>query len=163
MKSRFLSIALVATALVGHSMIADAQSAQPAVSTLTPSKDLVPVLPLGQATSNTSYANPGQIAGALLYTDGGTQTTGFSVTFGAGVVNYIIQPAGTLATGTLTTQASPVTDGQRECFLSTQTQTALTWNANTGQSISGAPTAGVANTPVCMQYTAATATWKRAP
>lgn len=163
MKSRIVMTALVAAGLAGYSIVAAAQTPPPAVSTLTPSKDLVQVLPLGQATPNNSYANPGQIAGAPLYTNGGVASTAFSVTFGAGVTNYFIQPAGTLATGTLTTQASPVTDGQRECFLSTQTQTALTWNANTGQSINGAPTAGVANTPICIQYQASNATWYRAP
>ena len=94
--------------------------------------------------------------------DGGAVSTAFTFTFGNTQTNYIIRPAGTLATGTLTAAPNPA-DGQRECFLSTQTQTALTWNANTGQSISGAPTAGVANTAVCMVYEAAAATWYRSP
>lgn len=124
--------------------------------------DYVQVLPGGQAYVGNKYAPAGQVAGSPSYVNGGVATTGFSYTFANGQVNYFIQPAGTLATGTLTTEPNPG-DGKRECFLSTQTQTALTWSANTGQSISNAPTAGVAMTPICITYSAASATWYRSP
>lgn len=116
----------------------------------------------GFPTAQGYCAPAAAIAGVPGYVNGGAQTTGFSFTFGNTQTSYFIQPAGTLATGTLTTAANPA-DGQRECFLSTQTQTALTWNANTGQSMNNAPSAGVAMTPVCMQFSLATATWYRAP
>ena len=116
----------------------------------------------GYPQSPTYYATAAQIAGVPGYVNGGAALTAWTYTFGNSVTNYFIQPAGTLATGTLTTAPNPG-DGQRECFLSTQTQTAITWTANTGQSLSNAPTAGVANTPQCMTFSRATATWYRSP
>ena len=124
--------------------------------------DVFPDVVGGQPSSQQYFATAAAIAGVPGYVNGGAQTTGFSFTFGNTQTSYFIQPSGTLATGTLTTAPNPG-DGQRECFLSTQTQTALTWNANTGQSMNNAPTAGVAMTPVCMTYSAATATWYRSP
>ena len=66
-------------------------------------------------------------------------TTGFSYTFAAGTNVLVINPAGALATGTITMPASPA-DGMTITFSSTQTITALTVNANTGQSIVSAAT-----------------------
>lgn len=69
-------------------------------------------------------------------------TTGFSITIGSGppVVNkLILDPAGTLASGTITMPASPV-DGQVIEITSSATITALTVSANAGQSIKNAPT-----------------------
>lgn len=66
-------------------------------------------------------------------------TTGFSYTFASGVQVLIMNPAGTLATGTITMPASPV-DGMVVRFSSSQIITALTVLANTGQSIVGALT-----------------------
>jgi len=63
-------------------------------------------------------------------------TTGFSYTFAAGVQVLLAVPAGTLATGTVTMPASPA-DGMNITITSTQEITALTVNANTGQSIVG--------------------------
>lgn len=63
-------------------------------------------------------------------------TTGFNYTFAAGVQLLLAVPAGTLATGTVTMPASPV-DGMNITITSTQQITALTVNANTGQSIVG--------------------------
>jgi len=68
-----------------------------------------------------------------------TPTTGFSYTFAAGTTVLVMNPAGTLATGTITMPASPA-DGMTITFSSTQTITALTVNANTGQSIVSAAT-----------------------
>lgn len=125
--------------------------------------DAVQVLPFQLPAAGNKYASVGSAAGTWTYVNGGAQTTGFSVTFVNGQVSYFIQPAGTLATGTLTTEPNPG-DGKRECFLSTQTQTALTWTANTGQTIaSSVPASGVANSPRCIQYSSATATWYSAP
>jgi hypothetical protein len=65
--------------------------------------------------------------------------TGFSYTFPAGINVLVLNPAGTLATGTIIMPASPA-DGMTITFSSTQTITALTVNANAGQSIVSAPT-----------------------
>lgn len=116
----------------------------------------------GYPTAPSSYATAAQIAGVPGYVNGGAVVTAWTFTFANSQTSYFVQPAGTLATGTLTTAANP-SDGQRECFLSTQTQTALTWSANTGQTINSAPTAGVANTPICITFAKASATWFRSP
>jgi hypothetical protein len=145
--------------------VAIAQSYAPPQVTSVGTNDLFPDIVAGQARGQTQYATAAAIAGVPGYVNGGAATTAFTYTFGNTQVSYFIQPAGTLATGTLTTAPLPG-DGQRECFLSTQTQTALTWTANSTsitQSISGAPTAAVANTPVCMTWNAANATWYRSP
>lgn len=88
-------------------------------------------------------------------------TTGFTLTAPNPNVAtlYILNPAGTLATGTLTMPASP-NDGGNFCVMSTQTQTALTVTANTGQTVGGtAVTALVAYQPRCWRYIGATSTW----
>ena len=116
----------------------------------------------GTPTAQGFYATAAAINGVPGYVNGGAVLTAWTFTFGNTQTSYFIQPAGTLATGTLTTAPNPG-DGQRECFLSTQTQTAITWTANTGQTLANAPTAGVAMTPQCMTYSRATATWYRSP
>ena len=63
-------------------------------------------------------------------------TTGFAYTFAAGTQVLVMNPAGTLATGTITMPAAPV-DGMNITISSTQQITALTINGNTGQSIVG--------------------------
>jgi hypothetical protein len=140
--------------------VAVAQVFVPSVLQVNPN-DLIAVLVHGNVGPSASYATQVQLTGPVGYHDDGVQTTAFTYTFASGQVNYVIRPAGTLATGTLRTEANPG-DGQRECFFSTQTQTALTWTANTGQTMgSDKPTAGVANTLQCIMYEAASATWHR--
>lgn len=124
--------------------------------------DLVPVVPNGQPSAQGQYANPAQISGAPGYVNLGVATTGNSYTFAKAQTNMFMQPAATLAAVTLVTEPNP-SDGQRECFLSTQTTTALTWTANTGQTMGSTITAGVANTPLCIEYQLSAATWYRAP
>jgi hypothetical protein len=75
--------------------------------------------------------------------------TGFTISPNASAV--VINPAGTLATGTILLPLNP-SDGQRFSITSTQTQTALTVTANTNDSIVGGPSALVANTPVVLRY-----------
>ena len=53
-------------------------------------------------------------------------------------------------------------DGQMACLFSTQTQTALTLSANTGQTINNAITAMTALTSYCYVYSATNAAWDRA-
>jgi hypothetical protein len=140
-----------------------AQGTAPApVPTVNPSTDLVPFVPNGQPRPSQQFTLPAWLAGAPAYTDAGVGLTGGTYTFKQGQVDYFMQPAGTLSAITLTTEPSPV-DGQRECFLSTQTTTTLTWNANTGQTMGPTITAGVANTPICITYEKAVAKWQRSP
>lgn len=75
--------------------------------------------------------------------------TGFTI---SPVTNkLVLNPAGTLATGTVNLPLNPL-DGQTLRVVSTQTQTAITFVANTGDSIVGAISALVANTPVEYSY-----------
>lgn len=74
----------------------------------------------------------------------------------------ILNPAGTLATGTVLLPADPL-NGQEQSIISTQTQTALTVTPAAGDSIIGAPTALVANTPVTLRYVESISAWVRSP
>ena len=96
--------------------------------------------------------------GVLQQYDYQVPTTGFSYTFAAGTTVLVMNPAGTLATGTITMPAAPA-DGMTISFSSTKTITALTVNANTGQSIVGAPTVLPANQAGGYVYRLANTTW----
>lgn len=85
-------------------------------------------------------------------------TTGFSYTFAAGIQTLIMNPAGTLATGTITMPASP-SDGMTITISSSQTITALTLQGNTGQSISNTITSLPANTTAQYLYRLSNTTW----
>lgn len=88
-------------------------------------------------------------------------TTGFSYTFPSGTQTLIINPAATLAGGTITMPASPV-DGMVITVTTTQQITALTLNGNTGQSIGGAQTTQMtANSAISFVYRLANTTWYR--
>jgi hypothetical protein len=89
-----------------------------------------------------------------------TPATGFSNTIGNTTGTYIIEPSGTLATGTLTMPASPV-DKQKVTILSTQTITALTHSPNSGQTLKGALTTLAANTSGQWEYKTSNTTWYR--
>jgi hypothetical protein len=96
--------------------------------------------------------------GLLQNYDFQTLTTGFSYTFTSFNVLFA-NPAGTLATGTVTMPASPV-DGMTVTITSTQQITALTINANTGQSIvAGGVVQLNANTNRVYLYRLANTTW----
>jgi hypothetical protein len=85
-------------------------------------------------------------------------TTGFTYTFAAGTQVLVINPAGTLATGTVTMPAAPV-DGMNITISSTQQITALTINGNTGQSIVGNTTALKAGGAQTFIYRLSNTTW----
>jgi hypothetical protein len=87
--------------------------------------------------------------------------TGASITIGAGIKTLLLDPTGTLATLTVTAPASPY-DGQALTVMSSQAITALTFSANAGQTVNGAPTAMVANTSFQYRYKASNQTWYRA-
>jgi hypothetical protein len=96
--------------------------------------------------------------GLLQQYDYQASTTGFSYTFAAGTTVLVINPAGTLATGTVTMPASPA-DGMTITFSSTQTITALTVNGNTGQSIVSAPTTLPARQSATYVYRLSNTSW----
>lgn len=98
--------------------------------------------------------------GLLQSYDYQTPTTGFSYTFAAGTQVLVMNPAGTLATGTITMPASPV-DGMTIRFSSSQIITALTVSANTGQSIVSAVTTLTAGGGAAYIYRLANTTWYR--
>jgi len=87
-----------------------------------------------------------------------TPTTGFSYTFAAGTQTLVMNPAGTLATGTITMPSAPA-DGMTITFSSIQQITALTLNGNTGQSVSSAVTFLPAKTTASYVYRIANTTW----
>ena len=89
-----------------------------------------------------------------------TPATGFSNTIGNTTGTYIIEPAGTIATGTITMPASPV-DKQKVTILSSQTITALTHSPNAGQTLKGALTTLAINTSGQWEYKASNTTWYR--
>jgi len=89
-----------------------------------------------------------------------TPTTGFSYTFASGVQTLVMNPAGTLATGTITMPASPA-DGMTIRFSSSQIITALTVSANSGQSIVAAVTSLVLGGSAQYIYRATNSTWYR--
>ena len=89
-----------------------------------------------------------------------TPISGFSQTIANTTIYVIIEPAGTLATGTVTMPASPV-DGQTVTITSTQIITALTHNPNTGQTLKGALTTIPADGNATWLYKTSTTTWYR--
>jgi hypothetical protein len=120
----------------------------------------------GQAGDSTSPPTTGNTTGTSSF--GGamadiaysyqTPSTGFSITLAGNIWHTILNPSGTLATGTITMPASPV-DGQIVDVRTTQTITALTVAANSGQSILGNPsTLGVGGFVYCV-YRSGNTTW----
>lgn len=88
-------------------------------------------------------------------------TTGFSYTFASGITTLIANPAGTLATGTITMPVGPA-DGMVITITTTQEITALTINGNTGQSIGGTQTTLMAaNSSISFVYRQSNTTWYR--
>lgn len=85
-------------------------------------------------------------------------TTGFSYTFASGTQTLVINPAGTLATGTITMTAAPA-DGMVLWITSTQQIVALTINGNTGQTVVGKVTSLAPNQAVAYIYRLANTTW----
>lgn len=84
-------------------------------------------------------------------------STGFSYTFAAGTQVLVMNPAATLATGTITMPASPA-DGMTITFSSSQQITALTMSGN-GASISSAVTFLPAKGAAAYVYRLANTTW----
>jgi len=86
--------------------------------------------------------------------------TGFNITAGFKTNNLILEPAGTLATGTVTMPEAK-TNGQTFSISSTQIITALTITPNSGQTVRGTITTLAANSFASWVYRAANSTWYR--
>jgi hypothetical protein len=125
--------------------------------------DYVQIIPGGVGSVPSVYAQAGRVASMYQYSYQ-VPLTGFTITPPNGVSLLYLNPAGTLATGTLTMPATPG-DGTQFCIEDSQTQTALTVSANTGQSMAAfggaAVTALTANTKYCWFYIASQAVWVR--
>jgi hypothetical protein len=83
---------------------------------------------------------------------------GFSLTIGAGVQQLVLNPAGVLATGTVTMPAAPA-DGLVVTISSSKVVTALTLNPNSGQTLATATTALAAGVAVRYIYVSSVTTW----
>jgi hypothetical protein len=154
---------LLLAAVAALSLVAGVALAQLNSATIVSSvgaTDLFPDTIGGAPQPSTQFAPAGLISNtaSVAYS---VPLTAFTITQGAGITWTIINPAGTLATGTFTFNATP-TNGSRACLVSSQTQTAITFTGNTGQTVTGAPTALVAGTPVCFTYVASVSTWFKA-
>jgi hypothetical protein len=86
-------------------------------------------------------------------------TTGFAITIADNSSTLILDPAGTLATGTITFPANPI-DGQQLVIMSTQTVTALTINGNS-KTVKNAPSTIAANGALEWRYRSTGTTWFR--
>ena len=84
-------------------------------------------------------------------------TTGFSYTFAAGTQVLAMNPAGTLATGTITMPAAPA-DGMTITVESTQQVTALTMSGN-GGTVVGPAVQLIPNQPLSWVYRTSNTSW----
>lgn len=130
----------------------------PQVQVVNPN-DLIPIVPRGVPSAQGQFATPAQITAQSGYYKS-IPGAGFTFIFGNSQTFAAFNPAGTIATGTVTLAPNP-SDGARECIFTTQTITSLTINANTGQTINNAVTTLVANTGVCYLFSLSTLAWDR--
>lgn len=86
--------------------------------------------------------------------------SGFAITIPNGTKRLVLNPAATLAAGTVTMPAAPY-DGQEVGISSTQVITALTLSPNTGQTIADAITTIGVGGAATFLYNATTAAWYR--
>jgi hypothetical protein len=99
-----------------------------------------------------------------LFPNRSTQTpvTGFTLTPAQSVTELILNPAGTLASGTVTLPPNPG-DGQIFEIMSSQTITAFAVNTSDGTTINGAPTTLSNTSAVTWIFIASLNAWFRAP
>jgi len=106
-----------------------------------------------------------QFAAPTLSTNVYVPTTGFSIAVPTPVSQQqwmLLQPAGTLATGTITLPLNTSTpDGTEVLITSTQVVTALTVSLNGATAANGAPTALAANGFARMRFVTSTNSWYR--
>lgn len=112
-------------------------------------------------TAEITYAAPFQLTNVYGYYKAGAVATSFNYQFGANVTYAQFAPSGALAQGYVYLAASP-SDGARNCFVSTQTVTAVTlYKGATAQTLNNAITAMTANINYCYMYSLSNATWDR--
>jgi hypothetical protein len=161
MRKIFLGLSAVAAVIIGAA-IAFSQTYLPPTSPVN-QNDYVQIVKGGQGSAQSTYAWAGTVAGTVQY-QYSVPSTGFAITVTNGNTFVLINPSGTLATGAVTFPSLPG-DGQRLCIMSSQTQTAITPTAVTGQGFAtyggAAVTALTANTPVCWFYILNQALWVR--
>lgn len=87
-------------------------------------------------------------------------TTGFSITIANGIGRLILDPAGTLATGTVIMPSTPV-DADEVGLSSTQIITALTVSGNTGQTMADTVSTLGVGSAVKFKWVAAQSKWYR--
>ena len=127
MIKKYLSAVALASVLIAGSAFAQVIPV-PQVQKLGQT-DLTNVIPGGAPGAQSVYVPVGGIGGLFQYSYQ-VPLTAFALTVPNFVSFEYLNPAGTLATGTLTMSASP-SDGQNFCLQDTQTQTAITISANT--------------------------------
>ncbi len=86
--------------------------------------------------------------------------TGFSIQMANNISMIAIKPAGTLATGTMIFQTTPI-DGQRIQIFSSQVVTSFTLSPSAGQSVDLAVSALAANVAIEYYYQLSNTTWIR--
>jgi hypothetical protein len=86
--------------------------------------------------------------------------TGFNSTIANTTGTFIIDPSGTLATGTITMPETPVS-GQKVTIVSTGIVTTLTHSGNTGQTLISPLTTIAANGYATWEYKSSNTTWYR--
>lgn len=161
-KLLFGAVGLIGASFIGYAL---AQTYPPAqVPGVNGVKDVVQVIPGGvQGTVPSVYA-PAGLAGQTYNYGYTVPTTGFQIIEGNQVTFRYLNPAATLATGSLVLPTSPG-DGQRYCLEDSVTQTAFTISAPTGSSLAtfggAALTALTANTQYCWFYIASQTAWVR--
>jgi hypothetical protein len=89
-----------------------------------------------------------------------TPNTGFDIDIDNEVGTLILDPAGTLATGTITMPDTPY-DGQVQRICTSATITSLTVNGNTGQTIKNPPSTLTAGSGCGFIYRSTNTTWYR--
>ena len=118
----------------------------------------------GTATLSTSINATGDLISSKGRSDQSyslqAPATGFSITIAAGVRTLLLNPAGTLATGTITMPAAPI-NGQEIRVTSSQIITSLTVSPNASQSILAAPTTLAVGIGFAYIYNTSATTWYR--
>lgn len=118
----------------------------------------IPSITFTDSTTQTSAATVLTNYGLIRAYDYTNPSTGFNYTIPANVTVAIIQPAGTLATGTIKMPAL-VVDGMTITITCTQIITALTMQANTGQSLLNGLSTLAAGGTASYLYRSANTTW----
>jgi len=161
-KELFASLLALGGVLLSGEM-AQAQSTIPTVVAVNPG-DLMQVIPNGVPSAQSKYGNVPVVTGVHGYSKLGIISTGSTFAYTNSIEFMIAQASSTTAAVTLTTSPNPG-DGQHECYLNKATTTSLTVSAGAASQTVDASvaTAGVANTPACWTFDAATATWYGSP